>query len=157
MIKSYQALFFLACLICCLYQLYRISEIYFSYNTTTFVNYEKVSYISLPAITLCVNKKYVIKESYFRSIEALNLKGKQIDTHFNNLTIAQQQIDYQYGPIDNKEISPPSNIRNKKSIVARDHCCVKPQLRQTIVVLYTIRAPLLIKNLTINLLWPHYK
>ena len=37
-----------------------ICQIYFSYKTTTFVKYENISKISLPAITICMDKREVI-------------------------------------------------------------------------------------------------
>ena len=62
---------FLHILICAAifsYQIVTICQIYFSYKTTTFVKYENISKISLPAITICMDKREVIgneaKERY---------------------------------------------------------------------------------------------
>ena len=52
----FKSFFYIICLIGSLYQIYEISEIYFLYETTTYVKYENEAKISLPAITLCARK-----------------------------------------------------------------------------------------------------
>ena len=65
-IKSYGVLivFYLVCLITCFLQVYEICEKYFLYETLTSVTFAKRSEISLPAVTICVNKFYIFNDSY---------------------------------------------------------------------------------------------
>ena len=58
--QAFRVLYILMCVVMCLYQIVTICQIYFSYKTTTFVKYENISKISLPAITICVDKREVI-------------------------------------------------------------------------------------------------
>ena len=66
--QVFRVVYILFCAAMCLYQIVTICQIYFSYKTTTFVKYENISKISLPAITICVEKREVItneaKERY---------------------------------------------------------------------------------------------
>ena len=56
-----KVIFFALSLSIRLYQIFKFCEIYFSFTTTS-VSYEKVSTISLPAITVCISKKYLLRE-----------------------------------------------------------------------------------------------
>ena len=66
--KVIRVVYILFCAAMCLYQIVTICQIYFSYKTTTFVEYENISTISMPAITICMDKREVItneaKERY---------------------------------------------------------------------------------------------
>ncbi len=80
-----------------LYQIYQISEIYFLYETTTYVKYEKEAKVSLPAITLCANKQYFVREECLKNLNLQKLKGNNtlqyyfnILSHLNNITIKEQ-------------------------------------------------------------------
>ena len=47
----------IVCLLGCVYQTFKISELYFSYETTTNVRYETEKLVNLPGITICYDKK----------------------------------------------------------------------------------------------------
>ena len=95
--RIFQFLFFSLCLSLCLYQISDICKIYFSYETTTFVSYGNQSEISLPAITICTDKHYLLKPEYLDKI--LNESNKTqnntenvtpIQDFLNNLTVREQ-------------------------------------------------------------------
>lgn len=93
--KMYKISFNILCLSLCLYQIYEICEIYFSYKTTTYVNYENLNEISLPALTLCMKKHDMIKESHLARLQAnmsstSKLTKKTISEYLNNLTVSEQ-------------------------------------------------------------------
>jgi hypothetical protein len=75
----------------CLYQIYEISVIYFSYETTTDVRYEDEVMTQLPAITFCVPKVSMIKKGYFKKLVS-NLTDPLIEMFkiLNELTIKEQ-------------------------------------------------------------------
>ena len=54
--KFYTILYWIICLLGCCYQSYKISKIYFSYETTTDFKYENDYRIDLPGITICQPK-----------------------------------------------------------------------------------------------------
>jgi hypothetical protein len=60
----------------CLFQIYKICENYFAFETNAFVKYEDEDKISLPAITVYIYNYFLLKEKYlsrFKSKEkALN-------------------------------------------------------------------------------------
>ena len=84
--KCFLSLYSLFCLIICLYNIFKICEIYFEFKTTTFVKYENISKISLPAITLCVSKSEVWKNSDSRH----PLEHKEILKIISDLPIKEQ-------------------------------------------------------------------
>src|ERR1700743_3797060 len=90
----FRYLFYISCLSVCLYQIIKICEIYFSYKTTTFVNYDNFLVISLPAITICFDKIDVLRDDYRKH---LNIKDNTNDDenelvkqYLANYTITEQ-------------------------------------------------------------------
>src|SRR5437868_11275892 len=79
-------MYFLLCLGLCLYQVCTICQIYFSYKTTTFVEYENISKISLPAITICMDKIEVIKNEVLQKYKIQKVSDEFLD----NFTIKEQ-------------------------------------------------------------------
>ena len=63
--KYFKIIIYMLCSICCIIQITQISEIYFSYETTTDVKYEFEDPIQLPALTLCGPKKYFVNKVYY--------------------------------------------------------------------------------------------
>lgn len=101
--KIYRLLFALLCLVGCSFQVYNISQIYFSFETTTHVKYENVVNISLPAITICIDKKYLLRKQFFPQFIGLENENSNRDEFYakilqfiNNFTAAQQ-LDILYG------------------------------------------------------------
>ena len=94
-------LFFIFCLSVCLYQIYTICEIYFSYKTTTSVSYGDFSVISLPAITICFNKIDVLKDHH---LDQLNISRNGVNKHESQIVVkifcsnytVRQQFDMFY-------------------------------------------------------------
>ena len=68
------------------YQIVTICQIYFSYKTTNFVKYENISKISLPAITICMDKREVITNE---AKERYNL-SKVTDEILSKFTVEEQ-------------------------------------------------------------------
>ena len=83
--QVFRVLYILFCAAMCLYQIVTICQIYFSYKTTTFVKYENISKISLPAIFMCVDKREVITNE---AKERLNYTVT--DEILNNYTVKDQ-------------------------------------------------------------------
>jgi hypothetical protein len=84
-------IFIIICLTGCLYQIYEISVIYFSYETTTDVRYEDEAITQLPAITFCVPKVSMIKKEYLNQLVSnLTDPSIEISKNFNALTIKEQ-------------------------------------------------------------------
>ena len=63
--KIIRVLFFIICMTGCLFQIYKISEIYFLYETTTDVRRDEEADISFPALTICIDKLDFIKQCLF--------------------------------------------------------------------------------------------
>ena len=55
---------FILCLFGCVYQMFNLNVIYFSYETTTNVKYETQSEPYLPAITLCYDRDFQLKDEF---------------------------------------------------------------------------------------------
>jgi len=66
--KYIRYLFITICLIGCILQIHEISLIYFKYETTTDVRYENEVNISLPAVSICFYKSYLIRNEYLLQI-----------------------------------------------------------------------------------------
>ena len=78
------------CLMGCVYQSLKISELYFSYETITNVKYETHNTIDLPGITICVSKLSQITDEYR---EELFQQSNDTNIHLDiigNLTIIKQ-------------------------------------------------------------------
>ena len=73
-----------------------ISQIYFSYKTTTLQKYNSLSLISLPAITLCIRKRFVITDQYLNRLkkECIHFENDtseaNIDKCLSQITIKEQ-------------------------------------------------------------------
>ena len=63
--KYFKVVIYMLCSIGCVIQITQISEIYFSYETTTDVKYEDEDPIQLPALTICGPKMYFVNELYY--------------------------------------------------------------------------------------------
>ncbi len=93
--KIINYIFAVICLTGCLLQIYKISDIYFSYETTTDVRYYKESIISLPAVTICARKYYFASENVLKlifnnySIDS-SKKQPEIMNYLNKLNIKEQ-------------------------------------------------------------------
>ena len=79
-----RSLYSIVCLIGCIYQSFKLSQIYFTYETSTNVKYESESYVELPAITICYKKLNQLKEG-----DPWHAKYADYDG-FNKLTIGDQ-------------------------------------------------------------------
>ena len=78
------------CLIFCFIQIKNISYLYFKYETTTEVKYENGLYFSLPSITLCFSKDFLLRDG-FREKHSKKLSNKLFFQEINeNLTISEQ-------------------------------------------------------------------
>ena len=63
--NCYKILMLILCLIGCVYQMFNLNVIYFSYETTTNVRYEAQSEPYLPAITICYDKRFQLTQDEF--------------------------------------------------------------------------------------------
>ena len=79
------------CLMGCVYQSLRISELYFSYETITNVKYESENRIELPGITLCVSKLSMVTDEYHEDLEQQSNDTNIQLSIINNLTISEQR------------------------------------------------------------------
>jgi hypothetical protein len=86
--KIVRYIFVAICLSGCLLQIYKISEIYFLYQTTTDVRYDKETNISLPALTICIFKLQFIKPEYSSQLFP-NKTVNKLEI-FNKLSIKKQ-------------------------------------------------------------------
>ena len=95
---TFRFIFSLFCSSVCLYQIIDICYIYFSYKTTTFVRYDNQSLISLPAITLCMDKKY-----FFKPLEDGKSHGADKIKRNDRIVdgVAQLKIIYQFNRMVN--------------------------------------------------------
>ncbi len=75
----------------CLFQIYKISKIYFLYETVTEVRYGSEDNISLPAITVCTSKLFFVKQEYLSKFFPNEPKSKfRTDLNFiNKLSIKE--------------------------------------------------------------------
>ena len=85
--KCFLTVYNIVCVFICFYQILQISEMYFAYKTITFVKYENISKISLPAITLCFEKHEVLRN---KDLDQLLGTGKEVSKYLNNLTVKEQ-------------------------------------------------------------------
>ena len=75
------------CAFGCVYQMYNLNVIYFSYETTTNVRYETQTDTYLPAITVCYEKRHQIKDEFLDMFDGNSDKALR---HLNSLTIQEQ-------------------------------------------------------------------
>ena len=91
-------IFYLLCIGLCLSQISKICEMYFSYKTTISMSYENISEISLPALSICVNKLFLLKPKYLTQLEInrtekiSGLNTKKVLQLLANMTIKEQFI-----------------------------------------------------------------
>src|ERR1700712_4841696 len=84
----------IVCLFGCVYQSYKISELYFRYETTTNVRYEKENQIDLPAITMCYGKLAEVKDEYINKNDNNSIHLAKI----NSLTLREQMYRFERHP-----------------------------------------------------------
>ena len=121
-VEFYRQIYFIICFISCLYQISKICEIYFSYKTTTSVSYGDFSVISLPAITVCLDKMDVLKDHY---LDQLNISRNGVNKHESQIVVkifcsnytVRQQFDmfYTFNDIFSKCQVPGNRFINKTS------------------------------------------
>ena len=112
--KFYRFIFALMCLMGCSLQIYYISEIYFQYETTTLVKYKNVLKISLPAITICIEKKYLLRNQSLGYIFSLK------DTFNRSQEDYKKILDF----INNRTVIEQHNILYDSWDVFRNDCWV---------------------------------
>ena len=76
-IQSYLAK--IICLFGCFYHLFEISEIYFSYETSTNVRHDSGTRIELPGITACYNKKHQVENNLATILNQTNATLDEIE------------------------------------------------------------------------------
>ena len=95
-LRSPRSVFFLLSMGLCLYQISKICEMYFSYKTTISMSYENISEISLPALSICVDKSFLLKPKYLTQLGINQTErfsetdSKKINGFLGNLTIKEQ-------------------------------------------------------------------
>ena len=101
--KISKFLYFCLCFGLCLYQIIKICEIYFSYETTVSMSYENSLQISLPSISVCFDKQFVIKPEFYEQMRAKNMfsenevNDRQMIVEFmNENQTMRQQIEVMY-------------------------------------------------------------
>ena len=85
-------IFYLICFCVWFSQVFEISNNYFSYKTITSTTYGDVSEVSLPAMTICIHKKYLIRDEYkdVFPFEDNSKIDSQILKKLNNFSIKAQ-------------------------------------------------------------------
>lgn len=71
--KTFRYIFAAICFTGCLLEIYKISEIYFSYETTTDVRFNKETIVSLPAFTICAGKHNIVREEIWQKLPKIFL------------------------------------------------------------------------------------
>jgi len=89
--QAFRYTFFTFCLSVCVYQVYRICDIYLLYKITTSVTYGNISVISLPAITICFDKIDVLRDEYFVEF---NISHNQWDRNESKLQVEKLCANY---------------------------------------------------------------
>jgi hypothetical protein len=112
--KIFRYIFTALCLTGCLSQIYRISAIYFSYETATNVRYDKETTISLPALTICTSKHYFVRreilEIIFKNESNEGLRNEtKILNYLNTFSIKEQF----------KALQSAQDILNKNCLVIK--------------------------------------
>jgi len=82
--KEFQIAFKIICFIGCVYQSYKISEIYFRYDTTTYVKFENSGYLELPGITICYYKFIQLKDE-FKHFNSDDINLRTIREQFDSI------------------------------------------------------------------------
>src|ERR1700744_2356581 len=89
------------CLMGCMYQTYRICELYFSYETTTSVKYKLEDKINVPGLTLCFEKSTVLKQDFIIKHNINNMTSPFEKLYFLNHWPIKDQFTF---------IKEPDNI-----------------------------------------------
>ena len=106
------------CVAGCLYQSVEISKIYFSYQTTTNVRYERNNNIELPGISICTSKfkKYQnITDQVYRNLTIGQLFSRMED----NLSL----LYYCTAIGKNKMLSPCPNVNKQSRYIDDQYFC----------------------------------
>ncbi len=74
----------------CIFHSFKISELYFSYETTTNVKYEDEKQIDVPGITICVNKLTELLNETHKMIYTDKAILLEQEKFINNMSIEQQ-------------------------------------------------------------------
>ena len=105
-----------------LYQISKICEIYFSYKTTISMSFENISEISLPAVSLCVEKSFLLKSQHFIQL-SLNQSDRSPQTiqkirrFINSKTIrGQMEVMYSKEYVFRKSSSESCAVLRPKGI-----------------------------------------
>ena len=113
-------IFYSFCISFWLYQNYQIFHMYFSYKTVNSIDHGSFATISLPAITLCIEKHYLLRND-FRNHSAF-LREK------NNRTERQESLQELYEYLNNFSIEEQFNHSYSFRDVFGDNCRVlRPQ------------------------------
>ncbi len=92
----FRIFFGIICISGCLFQISRISKIYFSYDTTTVVRYEFEKMVSLPGITICFKKEYILrKQNIIQKFPNLTNKDSSDDdlmVYLNKMDLKEQLL-----------------------------------------------------------------
>ena len=90
-------LFYLLCSIGCTIQVHDLIVRYLKYETITEITYESDAIYPLPGITICTNKKYLLKDEYLTKVlpngfDKISMEDRYwiIEAYLNNLTISEQ-------------------------------------------------------------------
>ena len=85
----------IVCLLGCVYQSFKISELYFTYETTTNVKYEEESSVELPGITICYRLLSQVKTAFTKRIFNYNDTNHYNDYNiFGDNTTLQELTNY---------------------------------------------------------------
>ena len=98
--KTIYIIIFMSCLGLCLYQTFKLCELYFSYKTIVSMSYQKESIISLPAISVCIRKSLLIRDEYLETIFAnkshINRSNELYILQYLNTKTIRRQIKALY-------------------------------------------------------------
>jgi hypothetical protein len=121
----------------CLFQIYKIWDNYFSYETNTYVRYEDEDKISLPAVTVCIQNNLLFREELLHHFSPKELENRyspleesEIDAFLNNLTEQFNSI-YSAKEVFNNSCVVMKSIAFKGSEFTID-CELMYPIRQTI-------------------------
>jgi hypothetical protein len=92
----FRIIFGIICISGCLFQIANISKIYFSYDTTTVVEYEFEKMVSLPAITICFKKEYILRKQNiirkFPNVTNNNSSDDDLMLYLNKMNLKEQLL-----------------------------------------------------------------
>ncbi len=91
--KIIRFVFSIICVSGCLHQIKQIGENYFSHETTTYARYEDEVMLSLPAITICIRKNFLVKnlsEISSEDTKTIIFNDSRINEFLNKLSVKRQ-------------------------------------------------------------------